>query len=423
MAKKDNSTTKTSASADGIFKQLISQHNKISAGIATIGTDMDSEIKDYINSGSLLLNMILSNNAEGGWPAGRIVEVFGKESIGKSTLGYVLMANTQRQGGIPIYADIERAGNKKFMNMLGVDLNKLIITHEETIEKLFSGLEENLKTIIDSGLNKKPNAIIVDSVTALQTDAEFEQGYEYNMNIQMKKAMMLGKALKKIVPYLNKANCVLYLVNQIRDNTSGYGVDYVVPGGKSIPFYASIRLLLKGMREIKAKDINAENEFQEAMAAWKALPKDSRGDKPERAKLDEMVIGHTIEAYTVKNKTSPPKRTAHFNIIFSKGLFDEECYLEYCEKFGIIKASGAWKQFVHPDITSKFPDLPKFYASSWLDILTSNDGLYEMVEKMLINKLTIPIDGDVVKFSVDTEEDGDEYNLEKLNKEKVEDEN
>lgn len=400
------------SATDDIFKQMISQHNKISSGISTIGSEMETDIKDYIDTGSLLLNMILSNDPKGGWPAGRTVEVFGQESIGKSTLGYVLMANCQKQGGIPIYADIERAGNKKFMQMLGVDLDRLIITHEETIEKLFQGIEDNLKLIIEKGLNNKPNAIIVDSVTALQTDAEFEQGYEYNMNIQLKKAMMLGKALKKIVPYLTKANCVLYLVNQIRENTTGYGQSYVVPGGKSIPFYASIRLYLKGMKEIKAKDINAENEYLESMAVWKQLPKESRGEKPERAKLDEMVIGHTVEAFTVKNKTSPPKRTAHFNIIFSKGLFDAECYLEYCEKFGIIKGTGAWKQFVHPEITKKFPNLPKFYSSSWIDTITSNDGLYEMVENMLIEKLTIPIDaGEFSSISTDEMENGDEYDI------------
>lgn len=410
-SKKANAPT---SSVDNIFAQLIGQHNKISAGIATSGSLMESEVKYHIDSGSLILNMILSNKADGGWPSGRIVEVFGRESIGKSTLGYVAMASVQKMGGIAIYADIERAGNKKFMQMLGVNLDELVITNEEVIEKLFQGIEDNLKFLIENNVRRdKPVLIVVDSVTALQTDAEHESGYEFNMNIQMKKAMMLGKALKKIVPYLTKANACLYLVNQIRDNTSGYGDNYVVPGGKSIPFYASIRLYLQGKSKIVAKDPIVENEFQEAMAAWKKAGGNKSGqEKPVRGKADEVTIGYEVTAYTKKNKTAPPDRTAHFRIIFNKGLFDMECYLDYAVKYGIIKQSGAWCEFAHPEIT-KLKQLPKFYPSGWIDILQGNPDVYEKLEELLIDKLTIPIDTDHSNFSIDTVEvdDKGEYNI------------
>ncbi len=395
-------------SLDSIFKTLIKQHNDISEGIATNGTNMESEVKYHIDSGSLLLNMILANRPDGGWPSGRIVEVFGKESIGKSTLGYVALANCQKMGGIAIYADIERAGNKKFMKMLGINLDELIITNENVIERLFAGIEENLKFIINNNVRRdKPMVIVVDSVTALETEAEFEAGYGFNMNIQMKKAMMLGKALKKINPYLNKANACLYLVNQIRDNTSGYGESYVVPGGKSIPFYASIRLYLQGKSKLVVKDPVVENQFQEAMANWKNNGK--IGEKPARGKADEVTIGYEVTAYTKKNKTSPPDRTAHFRIIFNKGLFDIECYLDYAIKFGIIKMSGAWCEFVHPSINK----LPKFYATSWIELLNANPDVFETLETLLIDKLTIPIDEDFKEYSVDSVEgsDKDEYGV------------
>jgi len=402
-----------SMSVDNIFAQLIGQHNKISDGAATIGAEMESEVKYHIDSGSMILNMILSNKQDGGWPSGRIVEVFGKESIGKSTLGYVAMASCQKMGGLSIYADIERAGNKKFMKMLGINLDELVITNENVIERLFQGIEDNLKLIISSNYNRdKPIMIVVDSVTALETEAETEGGYGYNMNIQMKKAMMLGKALKKIIPTLNKANACLYLVNQIRDNTTGYGDSYVVPGGKSIPFYASIRLYLQGKSKIVAKDPTFENEFLEAMAQWK---KTKIGEKPVRGKADEVTIGYEVTAYTKKNKTAPPDRTGHFRIIFSKGLFDIECYLDYGIKYGIIKQSGAWCEFVHPDITSiKGYNVPKFYASSWLGILQENPEVYEKLEKLLIDKLTIPIDINTNDYSIDTEEvsDNGDYHIE-----------
>ncbi len=223
MAKEKKVAEVTSA-LDDMFAQLIGQHNKVSSGSATLGVQMESEIKYWVDSGSLLLNMILSNRPDGGWPCGRIVEVFGKESIGKSTLGYMAMANCQKAGGIAIYADIEKTGNKTFMKLLGVDLTKLIYTDIPEIEKLFEALEQNLRTITASGRFKdKPIMIVVDSVTALQTDAEMESGYEFNMNTSMSKAKQLGKALKKITPFLAKANACLYFVNQIRDNVSGYG--------------------------------------------------------------------------------------------------------------------------------------------------------------------------------------------------------
>src|ERR1700755_1895976 len=103
------------SSVDDIFSQLIGQHNSVSPNSATLGSQMESQIKYWIDSGSLLLNMILSNRPDGGFPCGRIVEVFGKESIGKSTLAYVAMANCQKAGGIAIYADIEKTGNQEFM--------------------------------------------------------------------------------------------------------------------------------------------------------------------------------------------------------------------------------------------------------------------------------------------------------------------
>lgn len=397
-----------SSSVDDIFGQLISQHNKRSNGIATLGSKMESEIKYYIDSGSMLLNMILSNREDGGWPGGRIVEVFGPESIGKSTISYVAMANTQKQGGIPIYADVERTGNKKFMEMFGINLDRLITTNEETVETLFASLEDNLTTIYNAGLIKQANLIVVDSVTSLQTDAELEAGYEYNMNIQLKKAMMLGKVLKKIIPHLSKTNTCLYLVNQVRENTTGYGEKFVVPGGKSIPFYASIRLQLSGKEKIVGRDADAENEYQLALAAFKALPKDVKAntEKPVRNKTDEVTLGYKVSAYTKKNKTAPPDRTAHFNIIFAEGVSDEECYLEYCEKYGMVKKSGAWYSMVHPELTKHYNT--QFYASEWMKILTSSEELYKAVYDLLVSKLTIKI-GKGTKFSEDKEEDGSEY--------------
>lgn len=395
MAREDKNNKKTppkeTSSLDAIFSQLVGQHNKVSPGSASLGNAMESEIKLWVNTGSTLLNMVMSNRPDGGWPCGRIVEVFGRESIGKSTLGYVAMANCQKQGGLAIYADIEKTGNKTFMELLGVDLNKLIYTDTPEIELLFEALQQNLSLIAAAPeMKNKPVMIVVDSVTALQTTSEMESGYEFNMNVSMGKAKQLGKALKKIVPYLAKANACLYFVNQIRDNTSGYGESYVVPGGKAIPFYSSVRLYLEGKTKIVAKDPTLENEFQLALEAWKAAGGKKSGqekpEKPKSTKENETTIGYEVTAYTKKNKTAPPDRRTSFRIVFSQGLFDEECWLDQCIKYGIVKATGAYHE-----ITAFPNELGKWYRTEWMTILQSSEDLYNKIKNLLIDKMTVKL--------------------------------
>lgn len=385
---------------DDIFSQLISQHNKIAPGSAMLGTELESEITTWISSGSFLLDMILSNSPDGGWPCGRIVQVFGPESIGKSTLGYVAMANCQKQGGIVIYADIENAANKKFMTMLGVDLKRMIWVNTENVEDLFAALEENLKTIINTpSIKGKPILIVIDSIAALQTKSEVENNYEANMNISLAKAKQLHKAFRKITHYVSKANACMFCVDQIKENTTGYGPKWVLSGGKALPFFSSIRLYLEGKKRIIAKDPAIENEYQETLAAWKAAGGNKSGvPKPEKPKVEEVTIGFEISAITVKNKTAPPERPAHFRIIFAEGLKDEECYLDYLVKYGAVKQSGAYFEIVG------WPNNHgKFYKSAWLTDIICEVETYEKVKEFLTKKLTIDLKGNNSYAIVDSE--------------------
>lgn len=386
------SKIKTTPSAlDAVFGQLVGHYNKVSPGSATLGEHMESEITQWVHSGSTLLNMILSNRPDGGWPCGRIVEVFGKESIGKSTLGYVAMAQCQKQGGLAIYADIEKTGNKTFMELLGIDLSKLIYTDVAEVELLFAALQQNL--ILIAGIPEmkgKPVMIVVDSVTALQTTVEINAGFEFNMNQSMSKAKQLGLALKKIVPFLAKANACLYFVNQIRDNVSGYGDSYVISGGKAIPFYSSIRVYLEGKTKIVAKDATLENEYQEELEAWKQAGGKRSGvekpEKPKATKANETTIGYEVSAYTKKNKTAPPDRRTSFRIIFSQGLFDEECWLDQCIKYGIVKQSGSYLEII-----SVPNDSGKFYRTEWMSVLQKSKELYNSIKDLLIDKMTVKL--------------------------------
>jgi recombination protein RecA len=358
--------------------------------------------------------MILSNRPDGGWPCGRIVEVFGRESIGKSTLGYVAMANCQKAGGIAIYIDVEGTGNKVFMQMLGIDLDKMItIEGEPIIEKLFPAIQESLYAIsVDPAMKDRPVMIVVDSVTAMQTNAESEAGYDYNMNAALMKAKQLGNALKKIVPFLIDANACLYFVNQVRDNTTGYGESYVVPGGKALPFYASIRLYLESKTKVTVTDEVLEREYEAAMEAYKAAGGKKAGlEKPEKPKVNkenETIVGSEVTAFTKKNKTAPGEKRAKFRIIYSQGLQDEKCWFDPCLKYGIVEKVGNFYE-----IAAFENEIGKFNKDKWESVLLSDKNVYEQVKKMMVEKLTVSLHLDNANFNLVEAEDDDvnDYNV------------
>lgn len=230
MQKTTKSTGKKTGSTDKvdeIFSQLIGEQNTLFPGAAVSGTEMFSDVKIWIPTGSATLDTVISNQPIGGWPCGRVVEVYGQEAIGKSTLAFQAMANCQRMGGIPIYFDIEQAGSRDMMKACGVDLNKTIISGLTSIEEIFAVMEQNLTTIINSKTYKdKPIFVCLDSLAQMTTDSEVEAGFEANMNIALAKAKQIGKALRKIAPFLRKANACLYIVNQLRDKP---GISYGDP--------------------------------------------------------------------------------------------------------------------------------------------------------------------------------------------------
>jgi RecA/RadA recombinase len=215
---KEKPGKKTAKAVDEIFSQLIGEQNNLFPGAAVSGEDMFSDVKIWIPTGSSILDTIISNQPTGGWPCGRVVEVYGQEAIGKSTLAFQAMANCQKMGGIPIYFDVEQAGSRDMMKACGVDLNRTIISGLTSIEEIFAAMEQNLTTIINNkAYRDKPIFICLDSLAQMTTDGEIEAGFEANMNIALAKAKQIGKALRKISPFLRKANAVLYIVNQLRD--------------------------------------------------------------------------------------------------------------------------------------------------------------------------------------------------------------
>lgn len=387
MAKKEKEVSKV----DDIFSQLITEQNNLFTGAAASGADMFSDVKMYISTGSAIFDTVISNKEVGGWPCGRIVEVFGEEAIGKSTLAFQAMANCQKMGGIPIYFDVEQAGSREMMKACGVDLNRLIISGLTSIEEVFGAMEQNLTTIINNKAYKdKPIFIVIDSLAQMTTDAEVEADYDNNMMLNTLKAKQIGKALRKISPFLRKANACLYIVNQTRSKIGVmFGDPTTTTSGKALPFAASLRIKLLGKSPVVIPDLFVEQEWEKMLKQYEFEVKEwqergklgSKPEKPKKPKGDEVIIGYQVTARTEKNKIGPPKREAEFTIIFSQGIMEEDAWLDYGVKYNVIRQLSSTEfEFIN------HPEVGKFKRKEFKGILADVE-LHDEIKKELVSKL------------------------------------
>jgi len=396
--------SKKTEEIDPIFSQLIEDQNSVAKNAATTGDEMFAAVTSWIPTGSVALDTILSNDKIGGWPVGRIIELYGEEAIGKSTLCYQAMGEVQRLGGIPIMFDIEQAASENIMRACGVDMRKIITSRLTSLEEIFDALEKNLQTIIETPRYRdKPVFICMDSLAQMSVDAEIESDYELNMNTGLQKAKLLGLALRKITPFLNKANAVLIIVNQQRDKIGvSFGDPKTTPGGNALKFAASIRLQLLSAGAVKEMDPNVKREYDAAIDRWEddmeAFKKAggrsaglAQPSKPKKTdfKGDQLIVGHDIKAFTFKNKVASPKRAAFFRIMFGKGIVEEFAWFEYGQKFGFIIKNG--KKFTFQGLKSVADGEIKFSKDGFIDEL-ENVELYEEIRERIQSALIRPVD-------------------------------
>ena len=416
MAKKKKADD---SALDGVFAKLISEQNRAVPGSATTGTEMFSTVRMWIPTSSVIMDTILSNKETGGWPVGRTIELYGEESIGKSTLTFAAMAQTQQMGGLAIYYDVEQAGSQEMMKANGVDLSRLIISNCTSVEEIFSTLETTLTTIINTKeLKGKPIFVCMDSLAQMTTDAEIDSDYEHNMNIDLKKAKQMGKCLRKITPFLNKANACLIIINQLRDKPGvTYGDPTTTPGGKALKFAASQRIKLMGKSPVKIMDPTVEKEYKRLITEWEEecegwkVAGGSKGTgypkppKPKRPKGDEVIVGYDIIAKTIKNKVAPPDREAEFRIIFTQGIVEEPAWLDYGLKYGIVETAGNSYTFQLKD----FPAVGTFGRNDWLDIV-SDVEIHEYMGNKIQGFLVKPMDS-LKGLSTDSDNDEPEFKI------------
>jgi len=310
-----------------------------------------TDIKEFISTGSSTLDLAISNRPDGGIAVGRITEINGLESSGKSLLGAHILAETQKKDGIAVYIDTETSVSQQFMEVIGIDLNKMLYLHLETVEEIFEAIEEIVTQVRESDKDRCVT-ILVDSLAAASTKVEMEADYDKD-GWATSKAIIISKAMRKITQMIGKHNVALVFTNQLRQKLGVmFGDPWTTSGGKALPFHASTRIRLKNMGQIKD---TAKN-----------------------------VLGMKCRAQIVKNRLGPPLRHADYDMYFDRGIDNYGGWLTVMKAHKLVKSGGAWYTLVDQN-----GDEHKFMSKDWEDLITKNDELREYVYQLICDKVIL----------------------------------
>ena len=308
---------------------------------------------ETISSGALTLDLALG----GGLPKGRVIEIYGPESSGKTTLALHAIAEVQKSGGVAAFVDAEHALDPTYSEALGVNIEDLLVAQPDNGE---SALE-----IVDQLVRSAAvDIIVIDSVAALVPRAEIE-GEMGDTQVGLQ-ARLMSKALRKVAGNIGKSGCTVIFLNQLRQKIGvTYGSPEVTTGGTALKFYASVRLDIRRIQTLK---------------------KGSEGEYGNRAKVK-----------VAKNKVAPPFRIAEFDIIFGKGISQLGCVLDLAEQTDVVVRKGAWYSYGGDNIAQGRDNAVKY--------LEENPEIALQVEQQVREKLNV---GAVVSANSVSHLDGDD---------------
>lgn len=308
---------------------------------------------ETISSGALTLDLALG----GGLPKGRVIEIYGPESSGKTTLALHAIAEIQKAGGVAAFVDAEHALDPTYSDVLGVDIQNLLISQPDTGEVALEIVDQLVRSAA-------VDIIVIDSVAALVPRAEIEG--EMGDNQVGLQARLMSKALRKIAGNIGRSGCTVIFLNQLRQKIGvTYGSPEVTTGGTALKFYASIRLDIRRIQTLK---------------------KGNEGEYGIRAKVK-----------VAKNKVAPPFRIAEFDIIFGKGISQIGCLIDLAEQTNVVNRKGAWYSYNGENIAQGRDNAVKY--------LEENTELAVKVEQQVREKLDI---GAVSFASSSSEEETEE---------------
>ena len=297
---------------------------------------------ECIPTGSLSLDIALGI---GGVPKGRVVEIYGPESSGKTTVALHMVAEVQKRGGIAGFIDAEHALDPVYAKNIGVDIDNLYISQPDSGEQAL----EITETMVRSGA---VDIVIVDSVAALVPKAEIDGDMgDSHVGLQ---ARLMSQALRKLTPVVSKSNCIVIFINQLREKVGVmFGNPETTTGGRALKFYASVRL---DVRRIETLKVGGE------------------------------VVGNRTRVKVVKNKVAPPFKEAEFDIMFGKGISKEGDILDLAVLHDIINKAGAWYSYNGEKI-GQGRENTKLY-------LANNPEVMEEIEQQVRNKCGIGVDAE-----------------------------
>ena len=277
---------------DGVMAQIEKQYGK--GSIMRLGQNAGDESIEVLPTGCLSLDLAIG---VGGLPRGRIIEIYGPESSGKTTVALHCIAEAQKAGGIAAFIDAEHALDPVYAKNLGVNLDELYVSQPDTGEQAL----DITASLVSS---KAVDIIVVDSVAALTPRAEIE-GDMGDSHVGL-----MSQALRKLTAITNKSKTCIIFINQLREKVGVmFGNPEVTAGGKALKFYASVRIDVR---------------------------------KGDALKNTEGAYGNRTKAKIVKNKVAPPFKTAEFDIVYGKGISNSSCLIDLGVNYGVLEKSGAW---------------------------------------------------------------------------------